>query len=323
MNERNPDDHGDEAEPNGPYGPYAANPQNPAGDSADPGGVNGDGQAANAQQPAEQQGTGGYYYAQYTYSRYAQSADGSYNQQNQYGNPYGQNPYGQNQYGQQGPYDQQNPYTQQYPNAQPGPQPGGQSHFHLADPFKLFANAMSNRGRKTIRVMYGVIGVAAVLLGVALLVWPGRTLTVATFILGVYFVISGVMRAISAITESSLPAGWRVLDVLIGVLLAIGGVIVIKNMTLSATTMLVIVTLVVGIGWISEGLMALLESWKLPKSGWAIAYAVISIIAGLVILFSPMSSAVWLMVFAGIALIAIGIVAIVRAFTFGRGSDDQ
>ena len=130
--------------------------------------------------------------------------------------------------------------------------------------------------------------------------------------------VSGVIRVVSAIVELGLPAGWRVLNVFVGVLLAIGGVVVLKNAALSGATLLVMITLVVGIGWIMEGVMALLESWKLPKSGWAVLYAVVSVIAGMVILFAPLSSAMWLMIFGGVALMVMGVSSIVRAFTFGR-----
>ncbi|HJE21235.1 HdeD family acid-resistance protein [uncultured Bifidobacterium sp.] len=203
-------------------------------------------------------------------------------------------------------YNDQNPYGQQPYQGYP------------TDPFKLFEEMLPQQAKNAVRGLYGVIGVAAVVLGLALLLWPSHTLAIAAVILGIYFVVSGVIRVVSAIVELGLPAGWRVLNVFVGVLLAIGGVVVLKNAALSGATLLVMITLVVGIGWIMEGVMALLESWKLPKSGWAVLYAVVSVIAGMVILFAPLSSAMWLMIFGGIALMVMGVSSIVRAFTFGR-----
>ena len=203
-------------------------------------------------------------------------------------------------------YNDQNPYGQQPYQGYP------------TDPFKLFEEMLPQQAKNAVRGLYGVIGVAAVVLGLALLLWPSHTLAIAAVILGIYFVVSGVIRVVSAIVELGLPAGWRVLNVFVGVLLAIGGVVVLKNAALSGATLLVMITLVVGIGWIMEGVMALLESWKLPKSGWAVLYAVVSVIAGMVILFAPLSSAIWLMIFGGVALMVMGVSSIVRAFTFGR-----
>ena len=91
-----------------------------------------------------------------------------------------------------------------------------------------------------------------------------------------------------------------------------------KNAVLPGTTIAVFATLTVGFGWILEGAVALAESWRLKRSGWAMAYAAVSIVAGIVLLFSPVSSTVFLVGFAGCALIVMGISAIVRAFTFGK-----
>lgn len=170
-----------------------------------------------------------------------------------------------------------------------------------------------------IRTLYAIIGTAAVVLGVALLVWPGGTLSIFAVILGIYFVISGVTHFISAIVELGLPAGWRVLDCLVGILLTIGGIIMLRNATLSAQTLALFVTLTVGIGWMLEGSITLLESWQVTKSGWAIAYAILSIIAGIIILLYPLSSTIWLIIFSSVTMIILGVTAIVRAFTFGRG----
>ena len=51
--------------------------------------------------------------------------------------------------------------------------------------------------------------------------------------LGIYFVVSGVIRIVSAIVTLGLPAGWRILDILIGIMLSVGGVLMLKNAALS------------------------------------------------------------------------------------------
>lgn len=185
-------------------------------------------------------------------------------------------------------------------------------------PFKLVEEWLPQQAKNAIRGVYGVLGVVALILGLALLIWPGATLKVAAIALGAYFVVSGVIRIVTAVVELGLPGGWRVLDILIGVLLTVGGVIVLKNAALSGATLAVLITMVVGLGWMMEGVMALVESWRMPSSGWAVVYALLSIVAGLIVLFSPVSSTAWLILFGGCALIMLGVVAIVRAFTFGK-----
>lgn len=233
-------------------------------------------------------------------------------------------PNAQQQYGQ--------PYAY-VPNQQPGQpgQPGqsGQSgqnpddwasDFARADfdPFKLIEAMLPQTAKNWIRGIYAVVGVAALIIGIALLVWPGRTLIVATVALAIYFLISGIVRAVTAVAAQGLPSGWRVLDILVGILLTVGGIVVLKNTALSATTLLMLTTCMVGIGWIMEGMMGLVESWRVPSSGWAVAYGLLSIIAGAIVLVSPIESTTFLVVFAGCALVVTGAVALVRAFTFGR-----
>ena len=150
------------------------------------------------------------------------------------------------------------------------------------------------------------------------LIWPGKTLGVAAVALGIYFVVSGVIRIVSAIVTLGLPSGWRILDILIGIMLSVGGVLMLKNAALSGQALAVFITMVVGLGWMMEGVMALAESWRLPSSGWAVLYAIISIIAGLVVLVSPVSSMLFLVIFCGCALIVMGVSSMVRAFKFGR-----
>ena len=185
-------------------------------------------------------------------------------------------------------------------------------------PFKLVESWLAQRAKNAIRGVYGVLGVMAIVLGIALLIWPGVTLKIAAVALGAYFVISGVIRIVTAIVELGLPGGWRVLDILVGLLLTVGGVVMLKNATLSGAMLAVLVTMVVGLGWMMEGVMALVESWHMPSSAWAVIYALISIVAGCIMLFSPLASTGWLILFGGCALVALGIVAIVRAFTFGK-----
>lgn len=214
-------------------------------------------------------------------------------------------------------YTTDQPYGQQYgqQNSQPGT---GNDNWQPISPFKLAEEWLPKKAKNAIRGTYAILGIAAIILGLALLIWPGATLKVAAIALGAYFVVSGVVRIVTAIVELGLPGGWRVLDILIGLMLAVGGVVTLKNAALSGATLAVLITMVVGLGWMLEGVMALVESWRMPSSAWAVIYALLSIIAGFIVLFSPISSTTWLILFGGCALVAIGIVAIVRAFTFGK-----
>ncbi|MBW3095178.1 DUF308 domain-containing protein [Bifidobacterium sp. 64T4] len=186
------------------------------------------------------------------------------------------------------------------------------------DPFRLIEQTLPQHAKNRIRGMYGVIGIVSILLGAALLFWPGRTLAVAAVVLGIYLLISGMVRIVTAIVELGLPGGWRVLGVLFGALMVVGGVIIVRNTSLSATMLTMLFTMTVGIGWLLEGIMTLFECWNVPSSAWAVIYALLSIVAGFVALFNPFTSTVWLLMFVAIALIVIGIMAVIRAIRFGK-----
>lgn len=187
------------------------------------------------------------------------------------------------------------------------------------DPFRLVVENLSLRTRNTIRIVLAVMGVIEAILGLALLLVPGKTLILLTVILGIYFIISGAVRLVSSIVSQGMPGGWRALGILFGLLIAIGGIVIVRNTALSASALTILVTVIVGVSWIMEGVMSLVESWGLPHSGWAIFSGVISILAGILVMFNPLGSMLFLVIFSGCALLILGIVAIIRSFTFGKG----
>ena len=228
-------------------------------------------------------------------------------QPNQYGgqdssqnNGQYQNNYGQNNYGQYGQY------------------PGYQGRPPRMDPFSMIAEDLGFKTLRAIRTIMGVMGVIGVILGLALLLRPDKTLIAVTVVLGIYFIISGVVRLATSIVSKGLPGGWRVLGVLFGALIAVGGIVIVRNTALSASALTLLVTIIVGISWIMEGVMSLAASWGLPHSGWAIFSGIVSIIAGVIVMIYPLSSVIFLVIFSGCALLVLGVVSIIRAFTFGR-----
>ena len=182
----------------------------------------------------------------------------------------------------------------------------------------LDASQMTRSAINSIRAVLGISGAVAVILGVVLLFWPAKTIAVLAVFLGIYFVIAGIMRLGVGIFARGIGGGIRTLNIILGVLLVFAGIVALKNVSTAATVLVIFALAFIGVGWIIEGIMALVESGRAASSGWAIAYGILSIIAGLVVLFLPASSAVFLILFAAIALIVLGIIGIVRAFTFGR-----
>ncbi|WP_375384417.1 HdeD family acid-resistance protein [uncultured Microbacterium sp.] len=166
-----------------------------------------------------------------------------------------------------------------------------------------------------IRTALGVGGVIALIVGILILVWPGHSAQVVTAIIAIYAIAAGLVYAGLGIF-SKTKGGWsRVGHIVLGILFTIAGIVAFANLAATTVTIAIFVGILVGIVWIVEGIVSLSTLGAAASKGWTVFFAIISIIAGIVLLFSPLYIALlWL--FLGISLIVLGIIQIIRAFTF-------
>ena len=186
--------------------------------------------------------------------------------------------------------------------------------------FSLDSAELSKSAINTVRTALGVSGAVALIVGILITFWPKNSLLVITVILGIYFIIAGIAYAGLGIFSKGISGGARALDIILGVLFVIGGVIALANVQATAEVLAVFFGILIGILWIVEGIVTLVQSGDAPSRGWAVFFGILSVVAGIVLLFSPLWGAIVLFIIAGISLIVLGIVQIVRAFTFGRGA---
>lgn len=168
-----------------------------------------------------------------------------------------------------------------------------------------------------IRTALGVGGVLAVIAGILILVWPGQTAMVVTAIIAIYAIAAGLVYAGLGIFSKD-KGGWaRLGHIALGILFIIAGVVALFNLGQTTAWLAVFIGILVGIMWIVEGIVALSTLGDAASKGWSIFFAILSIVAGIVLLFSPLYIALlwWLL---GISLVVLGIINVVRAFTFGR-----
>lgn len=185
--------------------------------------------------------------------------------------------------------------------------------------FAFDSAEMTKSAVNTIRVALGVTGVIALIIGVFITFWPKNSAVVLTVMLAIYFLIAGLAYLGLGIFSRSISGGARALDIILGVLFLVGAIVMFANPTESAVVIGIFVGILVGILWIIEGAVALAQSGNSSSRGWSIFFGILSIVAGIVLLFSPLWGVAILFWVTGIALIILGIVQIVRAFTFGRG----
>ncbi len=172
---------------------------------------------------------------------------------------------------------------------------------------------------RAVRIGLGLASAVALLIGIALLVWPGRTLMVGGALIGINLIITGLVRTAIGVFGSAYSAGMRALSIVLGLLVILGGIVLLRNLAAGTAILVLIMTIVVGIGWIIDGVMTLVDSDKAASRGWAIAFGIISILAGIAVVAAPAWSATFFFTFAAIVLIVLGVIGIVRAFRLGSG----
>jgi uncharacterized membrane protein HdeD (DUF308 family) len=156
-------------------------------------------------------------------------------------------------------------------------------------------------------------GIVTVGLGIVVLVWPDKTIVVVAVLFGIQLVIAGIFRFVSALAIDDAPGGTRALLALLGVLAFIVGIYALRhvNVTIAALALLL------GIFWIVNGLIELFTAIghrEMPGRGWTIILALLSIVAGIVVLAYPDISLVALAIVLGIWLVALGVIEIALAF---------
>ena len=156
-------------------------------------------------------------------------------------------------------------------------------------------------------------GLITLLAGVAVLVWPGRTLIVVAVLFGIQLIVAGIFRFVAAFATDDLTGGTRVLFAVLGVLSLIIGLYAVRH----AYVTLLALALLLGIFWIINGateLFMALSHRGMPNRGWTGVLGVISIIAGIIVLAYPGISLVTLAIVLSIWLLVFGVMEIALAF---------
>ncbi|MBB5744091.1 uncharacterized membrane protein HdeD (DUF308 family) [Microbacterium ginsengiterrae] len=170
----------------------------------------------------------------------------------------------------------------------------------------------------SIRITLAVSGVVALIAGIVLLAWPLKTAIIVTGIIAAYLVIAGLVYVGLGIF-SGKKGGWsRVGHIVLGVLYIVAGVVAFLNLTAATITLAFVTAIFLGVSWIVDGIVSLSLLNKDGSKAWTIIYAILSIAAGVIVLFSPLLAAVALWWVLGITLVVLGIIQIVRAITLGR-----
>ena len=163
-------------------------------------------------------------------------------------------------------------------------------------------------------------GILAVILGVLVLAWPGKTIVVAAIFFGAYLLVTGIAQVIFAFSLH-VSAGGRVLLFLSGAASLILAILCFRSLQNS----ILLLAIWIGVGFIFRGVataVSAISDPTLPGRGWEIFIGVITLIAGVVVLASPFESIATLTFVIGIWLVVIGVFEAVSAFGIRKAGKD-
>lgn len=190
----------------------------------------------------------------------------------------------------------------------------GQPETPVIDPAKLLPHKW--------KVLLGS-GVVAIIFGVLMLVWPGKTVLVATVLFGFSLLAVGGAQLFIAMA-AELSGGGRVLLFISGAVSVILAVLTFRYF--GEPFSIVLFAIYIGISFIIRGVATTVAAISAPQTsgrGWDIFFGIVSVLAGIIMLLLPFTSIVTLAVVTGAFLVALGLFEIVSAFKARRDSADE
>jgi uncharacterized membrane protein HdeD (DUF308 family) len=161
-----------------------------------------------------------------------------------------------------------------------------------------------------------ITGIAGVVFGIAVLVWPELSLRIMAALAGVWLLVGGIARVIGAFLPTGGSIARHVLSGIVGIIVLIAGLICLRNLV----TRLALLALLFAITWILSGLAALMMGLQRtgPVRVLLIIVGALSMIAGIIFLVTPSLSLATLVVLTGISSLVVGLSEVFLAFSMRR-----
>jgi len=163
-----------------------------------------------------------------------------------------------------------------------------------------------------------VSGLLAIAIGVAIVAWPGISITVAAIFFGAGLLLTGIQQVFFAFSLH-VSAGGRVLLFISGAASLILAIMAFRHLY----DAVLLLAIWIGVGFIFRGVataVSAISDPTLPGRGWNVFVGVISLVAGVVVLASPFDSIGTLALVVGVWLIVIGVMEVVTAVAIRRAT---
>ena len=149
-------------------------------------------------------------------------------------------------------------------------------------------------------------GIIALALGILLLTYPVGILIVLTMLLGIYWMIDGII-VLTSLYSDRTDQKWKIL---VGVLGIIGGILVLAYPLYSAILLPTFLAIIIGVIGLIMGAVHLVRGFSGAGFGAGI-FGIVSIIFGLILIANPFIAALALIVILAVLAIIGGVLIIV------------
>ncbi|MEV4346380.1 DUF308 domain-containing protein [Actinoplanes sp. NPDC049596] len=183
-------------------------------------------------------------------------------------------------------------------------------------PQDLLADARSQPFPWWAMLVTGVLGTA---FGVAVLAWPDISLRIMALMVGIWLFMSGAAWTVGAFVPGrGKSAGEHVLTGIVGIVVLVGGLLCLRDLV----TRLTVLALIFAVTWILSGLAEIIAGYRATgvRRAGLLGVGLLSIVAGLILLFAPGLSLTALVLLTGISSIVVGLGEIVLAFSLRRAA---
>jgi uncharacterized membrane protein HdeD (DUF308 family) len=157
-------------------------------------------------------------------------------------------------------------------------------------------------------------GILSLTLGILVYVLPEHSIVIAAALFGIYLLVTGAVQVFFAFTLH-VSAGGRVLSFISGAASLVLAVLCFRHFGQGYAILLLAIW--IGVGFIFRGVattIAAISDPHLPGRGWQIFLGAVTLLAGLVMLGSPLETIEILTLVVAIWLIVIGVFEIVSSF---------
>ncbi|MBE9169231.1 HdeD family acid-resistance protein [Pleurocapsales cyanobacterium LEGE 06147] len=179
----------------------------------------------------------------------------------------------------------------------------------------MSSDIQSNIRKNTIWLI--VLSIVLIVLGLVAIVMPLVASVIFTLVLGWILLIGGIVRIVKSFQSRRIRSVW--LNLVIGILYAIAGLLILVNPWAGTLTL----TAILGTLFIVEGIFAIIMAFRVRPGGqyfWLILLdGIVTLILGILVWNQFPFSALWLIgLYVGISILFSGMSLLVITLTSGR-----